>query len=352
MNNSKLSRTLGLSPINHVVFLIDESGSMSGHQNTVPAVFDRQVEILAQKSVELDQETRVSLYLFGTQYSGGVKCVVYDRDVLRLPSLKGHYKPDGGTPLARSSNRVLLDLSQTPELHADHAFLVYVITDGQETEHDRSQEHLLCERLGKLKDNWTVAALVPNSAGRSACRSLGFHDGNIQEWDCTSKAGVEKAAADVGLATQNFMTLRTTGARSTKNLFTPTQTGKRSDMLKTLAVVTDPYVVYQADANTPKEAIQPFIERATGKPYVVGAGYYELVKPETIQASKKICLRTKPDGRLYSGTHDQVCRALGLPTGGDLKVGPAQLNDFEIFVQSTSVNRNVIAGQKVLVVKI
>lgn len=341
---------LELTPINHVVFVLDESGSMGHHRDTVPDVIDQQVAMLAKESVRLNQETRVSIYRFNG--SSGCKCVVYDRDVLRAPSLKGHYRPDGGTPLVSSTHLVLNELGQTPELHADHAFLVYVITDGEDTGHNSHEQLLLRDRLKALKDNWTVAALVPSEVSARVCKTFGFLEGNIQIWDCSSKAGLERAAQSVTAATQNYMTLRSQGARSTKNLFTPSQTAKRTDIVKVLAMVTDPYVVYQADANTPKEPIQQFVERATGKPYMVGSAYYALVKPETIQKEKKICLRTKGDGRLYSGTHDSVCKVLGLPTGGEIKVGPAELNDFEIFVQSTSVNRNVIAGQKVVVVKL
>lgn len=344
MNNTKIE----LTPLNHVVFVVDASGSMQPYRDTLPEIFDRQIKTLAEQSVKLNQETRVSIYVF---QGSDIRCIAYDRDVLRLPSFKGHYNPDNGTPLVRATNQALLDLSQTPELHADHAFLVYVLTDGEDTGHDRSQHSLLLERLSKLKDNWTVAALVPDQKGAAICKSLGFPVGNIQIWDVSEK-GLKDAGSAMTQATQSYMTLRAQGVRSTKSLFTPSQTGNRTEMLKSLSVVTDPYVVYQANPATPKEAIQSFVERASGKPYVVGAGYYELIKPETVQATKKICLRTKPDGRLYSGTHDQVCKALGLPTGGDLKVGPAQLKDFEIFVQSTSVNRHVIGGQKVLVVKL
>jgi Mg-chelatase subunit ChlD len=50
--------------INHIVFVVDESGSMQLLSKDVVKVFDSQIQHLAQRSQELDQETRVSVYLF------------------------------------------------------------------------------------------------------------------------------------------------------------------------------------------------------------------------------------------------------------------------------------------------
>ena len=101
-----------------------------------------------------------------------------------------------------------------------------------------------------------------------------------------------------------------------------------------------------------REAIKDFVERRSRKDYVVGSAFYQLVKTETIQANKRICLRTVPDGRLFSGNLDEVRGVLGLPAGGDIKVAPGEIKDFVVFIESTSVNRNIIPGQEVLVMKL
>lgn len=348
MNNTN---TIRLRPINHVVFVIDESGSMTRHTKSVERVFDDQIKTLAEQSVKLQQETRVSLYLFSGRT--GIRCIAYDCDVLRLPSLAGQYRPDGGTPLVRSTMLAISELLRTPELHADHAFLLYTITDGEETECHRDERapSLLRQQLANLKENWTVCALVPDANGRQFCQKLGFHDGNIQQWDCNSEAGLNAASDTVKQATASYMTLRSQGIRSSRNLFVPSLNAKRTDVVKKLRPVTDPYTVFKA-TGVGKESISSFVERATNKPYVIGSAFYELVKPETVQPHKKICLRTKPDGHLYSGNNDEIRKVLGLPVGGEIKVGPAVLNDFQVFVESTSVNRNVIPDQEVLVVKL
>jgi hypothetical protein len=80
--------TLDANYINHIGFVIDSSLSMATHARNVIKVTDNQVEYLAQRSKELDQETRGTTYMFNEC----VTCVHYDKDVLRLPSLAKHYR--------------------------------------------------------------------------------------------------------------------------------------------------------------------------------------------------------------------------------------------------------------------
>lgn len=354
-----MNKTLSISSINHIAFVIDESGSMRSHTNAVIRVFDEQIKVLANRSVELNQETRVSLYTFGifredraTKISSPIRCVVYDKDVLRLPSLADHYAPDGGTPLCDATVIAMRDLDAQPELYADHAFLLYVITDGEENQSSPDGRRLLSQRLDRLKENWTVAALVPDHRGVDFCKRLGFHAGNILQWDASSTQGVEDAGAAMTQATQNYMTLRSMGTRSTKTLFKAQVTEKRTEVVRKLTPVSNPYMVLTLPTTAPRQAIKEFVEKRTKREYVIGSAYYQLVKTEIIQSNKRICLRTIPDGRLFSGSPDEVRAVLGLPAGGDIKVVPGEIKDFVVFIESTSVKRNVIPGQEILVMKL
>lgn len=96
--------------------------------SAVVKVADNQVAHLANRSKELNQETRATVYTF----SDAAECVYYDKDVLRMPSLKGSYRIGGNTALIDATIQAIDDLSQTPQLYGDHAFLVYVLTDGEE----------------------------------------------------------------------------------------------------------------------------------------------------------------------------------------------------------------------------
>src|SRR5215469_2903490 len=116
--------------INHIAMVLDASGSMSYHSKTVPKVADDLIASLAEQSKIMDQETRVTVYMFSDlQY---IQCLIYDKDVLRMPSIKGLYKIIGNTALCAATTRVIEDLKLTPEKYGEHSFLVYVITDGRE----------------------------------------------------------------------------------------------------------------------------------------------------------------------------------------------------------------------------
>ena len=80
---------------------------------------------------------------------------------------------------------------------------------------------------------------------------------------------------------------------------------------------------------------------------VKGGAFYQLVKTEPkVQDYKRIAIRSKTDGKVYAG--DAARQMLALPTVGTVRLAPDELGDFEVFIQSTSVNRKVAAGTKLM----
>ena len=79
-----------------------------------------------------------------------------------------------------------------------------------------------------------------------------------------------------------------------------------------------------------------------------GCGFYQLTKPENIQIYKEIVARKKTDGSFVSG--DAVRKILGVPNDkkGKFKLGKDTLTDFDVFVQSTSYTRKLMAGSEFL----
>jgi len=328
--------------INHIVFVIDASGSMQPVDTDVVKVFDGQIAHLAQRSKEVDQETRVSVYLFNSV----VQCLIYDMDVLRLPSLAKMYKASGNTALIDGTMKAIEDLKLTPEIYADHAFLVYVLTDGEENCSRKYKPANLKSTIDTLKDNWTVACLVPNALGEAEAKRFGFPAKNVQVWS-TSTAGVQEVGEVIRRATDNFMTARSQGMRSTRNLFSldasnlnTTQVKRSLDQLSAAE-----YEILHVRRD---EVIKPFVESWTKKPYVQGSAYYQLTKPETIQGSKQICIQEVKTGKIFSGNNAR--KMLGLPNY-EVKVKPGQMANFDVYVQSTSVNRKLVPGTKVIVLK-
>lgn len=88
--------------------------------------------------------------------------------------------------------------------------------------------------------------------------------------------------------------------------------------------------------------IQSFC-RKMGIRFQKGRGFYEFMKVEIIQAGKEIVLMDRTTGELYEG---EAARALiGLHGSSTCRSKPVGLEKYRVFVQSTSVNRKLIAGQ-------
>lgn len=343
--------------INHIVLVLDASSSMIGTPATqLVKVADNQIAYLAQRSRELDQETRVTVYQFGSDSDSGnyrtvgwnsrrpaskIECLVYDKDVLRVPSIAQVYKAWGNTPLIDATVLALDDLALTPEKYGEHSFLVYVLTDGKENDSQNSSS-ALAMKIGALPDHWTLAAFVPDQIGVHEAKRQGFPAQNIAVWDTTTVAGVEEVGGTIREATENFMQARKQGVRGTKNLFT-LATPKLSEVKRKLTPLhPGQYRLF----NVGDEAIRidELVERETHRAYLRGEGYYQLVKREKVQPQKKIAIMGSKG--LFIG--DEARDLLGLPDHEET-VGPTWSSEYDIYVQSTSNNRKMIPGQKLLV---
>ena len=74
---------------------------------------------------------------------------------------------------------------------------------------------------------------------------------------------------------------------------------------------------------------------ANGLTFKVGRGFYEFTKPEVITDKKEVVLMSRRTGDMYTGP--EACRLIG--AGGTERVRPAALEQWRVFVQSTSANR-------------
>ena len=330
--------------INHIVLVLDASTSMEGRNaQALVKVADNQIAHLAERSKDLDQETRITVYTFGGYPHPRVDCLIYDKDVLRMPSIAGIYKPYGNTPLIDASLQAITELAETPERYGEHSFLVYVLTDGIENT-SRNSSFTLRNKINGLPDHWTVATFVPDLKGQRYAIDHGFPADNIAVWDVTSAIGLEKAGEQMREATENFMQARRTGVRGTKQLF-----NLAAPKISTVKANLDPLRSSEYDifnVGTEVAEIRPFVEEATGRPYAKGNAYYQLTKRETVQAGKQIAIMGSKG--VYTGR--QARDLLGLPDY-EVKVDPSFNRDYDVFIQSTSTNRKLMPKTKVLVLR-
>ena len=74
--------------------------------------------------------------------------------------------------------------------------------------------------------------------------------------------------------------------------------------------------------------------------FKTGRGFYEFTKPEIISAKKEVVLVDKETGDMFTGR--EAFSLVG--GGGQGRLRPAELEQWRVFVQSTSYNRVLLAG--------
>jgi hypothetical protein len=326
--------------INHIVLVLDASGSMGRYSKTLVTVVDNLIADLAVRSKELDQETRVTVYSF-SDYDD-ISCLIFDKDVLRVPSIASMYKTSNMTALIDATLLSISDLKTTSQLYGDHAFLVYVLTDGLENDSKTVDKNVAIKnKLDTLPENWTVGIFVPDATGIYEAKKHGFPANNISVWN-PSTTGVTEVGSVIRKATDNYMQARSTGVRGTKSLFslntvTTTQISTELTPLKPSS-----YSLFYVPV---KQRVDTFVLSRTGKKLIIGRAYYQLQKKETIQANKNIVIAL--NNKMYSGP--QARQMLGLPDYTvDVDPSNVKYKDYTIYVQSTAINRNLMEGSNLL----
>ncbi|MGW3497094.1 VWA domain-containing protein [Streptomyces sp. NPDC001020] len=336
--------------INHVALVLDASSSMSHLSRKVVEVADQQIAYLARRSRELDQETRVTVYVFADK----VECVIYDKDVLRMPSLKQLYRVGGMTALLAAALKSQRELAQTAQLYGDHSFLTFILTDGQEnashrgpdvaTSDPRELVKAVAEMTKTQEDNWTLAVLVPDQVGKREAMQCGFPKDNIAIWDATSTQGLEEAGQVIQQATEKFMVGRAQGIRGSRAVFSTGAEAVNKDTIKAAGLTPVNPSTYELLPVTRDAAIRDWVIEC-GHTYRTGGAFYQLSKSEQVQARKRIAVLEKKTDRVYTGPEARAL--LGLPDV-EVRVKPEHNDDFTIFVQSTSVNRKLVPNTRVL----
>ncbi|MFE6741861.1 vWA domain-containing protein [Streptomyces tubercidicus] len=336
--------------INHVALVLDASSSMSHLSRKVVEVADQQIAYLARRSKELDQETRVTVYVFADK----VECVIYDKDVLRMPSLKQLYRVGGMTALLAATLKSQRELAQTAQLYGDHSFLTFVLTDGQEnashrcvdapTRDPRELVQGVVKMVETQEDNWTLAVLVPDQMGKREAMQCGFPKDNIAIWDATSTQGLEEAGQVIQQATEKFMVGRSQGIRGSRAVFSMGAESVNEETIKAAGLTPVNPSEYHLIPVSREAGIRDWVIEC-GHSFRTGCAFYQLSKSEKIQAQKRIAVLEKKTDRVYTGPEARAL--LGLPDT-EVRVKPDHNDDFTIFVQSTSVNRKLVPNTRLL----
>lgn len=370
--------------INHITLMLDASGSMSHLQQKVVKVTDELVAFLAKKSKEDAQETRISVYSFADE----AECHVWDMDVFRLPSVKGLYTIKGMTAMADAVHLALDDTETVPEKYGAHDFTYYLLTDGFENASrtrdgkrpafGRTPVEVLQEEMQKrftiLPDNRIMLGLAPDDRSARELYKFGYAKGNVALWDATTEAGLEEAVEKIKESYTSYVATRAaTGVRGTRTAFTvggQVDAAAVKQKLIPLAHTAYELVPVNKTATAFEKFDKPTKAYPNGKPlgwfvriddfigkvhppFFVGKGYYQLFsadarRSEKVQGNKTIAVMDKKTSQIYVGP--EARHVVGLPDH-DVTVKPGSNPDYEIFVKSTSENRHLPVGTKLLIMK-
>jgi len=329
--------------VNHFAICLDASGSMAGIREHAIAAFNSNVKAIRENSEKQGQESTVTFVTFG-EHSLVVE-KFFAHPVTSLKELTAaNYNPDGMTPLLDAVGKTITRLRSIPD-SLETSYVVMVITDGCE-----NHSHSFTQINGKLEklmqqvtstDRWTFVFMVPPGAKANLCKQFGIPDGNVQEWEATAK-GMAVASASLSSGVAGYYAVRSLGQTSSKTFLTTDLSNVKASDLKKLTDVKNQAKTWSVEKEC---VIKDFVE-SHKEVYLTGRAFYQLTKPETIQPQKQIAIMKKGEKAIYAGI--EARHLLGLPDNQDARVKPGNHMDYDIFVQSTSVNRILVRGTKLV----
>lgn len=339
-------QTVNPDLVTHVLFLIDESGSMMSYAQAAIDSFNKQLGAVKAESNLKKLNTKVSVTKFGTQYGHQPNTGTMDLAKEAFPEAvrpfnRTTYKPSGGTPLYNAMIQLLDRVRLSPDFYnKDHSYLFVIITDGANTEHSNETHLSTLIRQALGTDRYTFAVSAPDARSVDRLVTFGIPPACIQVWE-GSERGVAEMTKGNTLGITNYMSARSIGSSKVDKFYTDLSTLTNTEVSK-LQDLTSSFKSKKVD----KEVDITTFFTTTRKTYSPGTGYYELTKPEVVQSHKAIVIQDRSTGKVYGG--DKVRDTLGLPMNVDAKVVPGNHANWKIFVQSTSGNRKLVRGTTVL----
>lgn len=333
--------------------ILDHSGSMAsgGKTHAAKSDFNQLIDGMQKDTAAYDVATLVSVLGCGVlmNTSGGYHARDYGNEfriVLTPPNgIKPmtSYEASGNTPLYDAIAMMIKHFESMPD-NKDAQILIEVLSDGEENG-SRNYHESTIRQLIKEKDaldNWTFVARTNNP---QYFTYIGFHNDNIKVWDGASGRSLENTTLESTAARSTYLSAVATGTmRKTTSFYTDLSKVSVADVQGTMTDISKDVRVFQL---TTPDVIKPFVEKMTGA-YVKGTAFYQLTKPEDVVQDYKILLvLDKKSGAVYSGRDARSL--LSLPTAGNCKIIPGNHGNFEVYIQSTSINRKLPGGSKLIV---
>jgi hypothetical protein len=335
----------------HCAFCIDESGSIASAGITKPLVdtYNQTVTDIRQSVLDEGQEASMTALAFGDRVLKHRILYVGQQVQTVTPLVYTDLNPTGMTPLFDSVWRAIKKLEELDDGKPETSLVVSVITDGEENQSVDPGVPTTVREIEKktATDRWTFTFLVPNGSEDSFCHRFNVPRGNVQGWDTKTARGTKEAGIATSTAYRGFFAEKTAGGgkkMSSKSFYSSTADLTVREARSALSEITSQVTFIRAIL----EAQIRQIILGANLEWIKGAAFYQLVKTEKkVQDYKMVCLRVKTSGKVYSGQEAREMLGIG-QAAGTVRLVPGDHGKFDVFIQSTSVNRKIPAGTEVL----
>lgn len=186
----------GFVGVTHIMFVLDESGSMHTVWDEAIGGYNAWLEGVQKEAVN----TRLTLMKFDTEY----RPLETDMPIAKAKPLdKTRYEPRGMTALYDAIGHCVEEITQS--VAKDDRALVVILTDGHENssrEFNRQSIQSLIERLER-KGNWTFTYLSASLSAFDDAAAIGIMQGNTGQFVATPQ-GTTDAMTRMAQSTINY----------------------------------------------------------------------------------------------------------------------------------------------------
>jgi acyl carrier protein len=324
----------------------DHSGSMDNRTKAAMNDFNQILNSFKQSAIDDHQDIRLTHLQCSIERNGNNRLAQNGKSVQCVQELTSYSSPGCYTRLYDSVDTIINNLHQLSLGDQNPKFIVMAITDGADNASSVSAIKL-GQRIKELQatDRWTFVFRVPVGHRHSIASKLNIPVDNIQEWELSS-AGMEKSSTQTQTALRGYTKSVAAGATSTDKFYANLDNVSQSTVKAALRDISQEVMILPVSGAEGMQ-IRTFVQNRTGKTYKKGAAFYQLTKTESaVQDYKKIIIRDKSSNAIYEGAAARDL--LGVPHNGNIRLAPGKHGNYDIFIQSTSVNRSLDKNTQVI----
>lgn len=327
-------------PITHVALLVDNSGSMGGIMAKAREMALAQYNAITTEAAKTNQRISFDLWSIDSTPKHLAHSEPGTQGSVAVHSAINRMVAGGATPLFLTARMAAetIEARGVKENRGDAVMLI-IVTDGQATD-GGGDDHRRAKFYFTKPDVWSTAVVGPASVIAGLAGTIPRD--NLLVWDGTGE-DLDRATNVMTNASVGYLSSRTRGATFSTNYFTANLPSE--NVVKATLANCYPVQVKSVKVEA-EEPIADKVVRWTRKPYALGEAFYQLTKPERIQPEKEVLIREKGQKIYYGGPNARALLGLAKEPA---KVTPGNFGNYDIFVQSTSVNRKLVRGTDLLV---